>query len=318
MPDPISPWDMAAAQSHYNRLNSYGPNGNVVYGHVGDDGQFVAGRGGRDQQQAMQTEETEFQRQLREGNEAGTLGLQSAVLGSYGLDGEGGGALPGVPQIEDQNGIAQQYFDANVGLLTEHFGRDQERMMGRMQNRGLPVGSAAYEDGMRPVMDAQNRALTGLSANAINYAGQEQSRRFGLGRQARDSAINEITGVTSGRFSPSPLVRGGSPSNIDVAGMMQSNYDAQMAQANARQAGRNAMFGNLFGIAGAALSDRRAKTDIRRVGKTDGGLPVYVYRYKGDSTMQMGVMAQEAQDKFPEAVVERPDGLLAVNYGEIH
>jgi hypothetical protein len=62
------------------------------------------------------------------------------------------------------------------------------------------------------------------------------------------------------------------------------------------------------------LSDRRAKEDIRRVGQTDNGLPIYVYRYKGGDTFHMGVMAQEVEAVQPEAVVERPDGLKAVRY----
>src|ERR1043166_3207465 len=65
--------------------------------------------------------------------------------------------------------------------------------------------------------------------------------------------------------------------------------------------------------AGAGLfsmfSDERLKTDIKRVGKTDKGLPIYTYRYKGelgnlDPGFHLGVMAQEAEKKFPKAVSE--------------
>jgi hypothetical protein len=67
------------------------------------------------------------------------------------------------------------------------------------------------------------------------------------------------------------------------------------------------------------LSDRRAKTDIERVGKTKGGLPIYTYRYKADPThtMHMGVMAQEALKKNPEAVGLHGSGLLVVDYRKI-
>jgi hypothetical protein len=64
----------------------------------------------------------------------------------------------------------------------------------------------------------------------------------------------------------------------------------------------------------SALSDRRAKTDISRVGETDDGQNIYVYRYKGSPTFQMGMMADEVAEKHPEAVSKRPDGLLQVNY----
>lgn len=74
--------------------------------------------------------------------------------------------------------------------------------------------------------------------------------------------------------------------------------------------------------AGAGLfsmfSDERLKTDIKRVGKTDKGLPIYTYRYKGelgdiDPGLHLGVMAQEVQKKFPEAV-GKVGGYLTVDY----
>jgi hypothetical protein len=62
-------------------------------------------------------------------------------------------------------------------------------------------------------------------------------------------------------------------------------------------------------------SDKRLKTDIHKVGKTDSGLNVYTYRYKSGGPIQMGVMAQEVEKKIPEAVTTRPDGMKAVYYG---
>lgn len=72
------------------------------------------------------------------------------------------------------------------------------------------------------------------------------------------------------------------------------------------------------GIMGGALlaSDRRVKEDIKRIGKTDDGLPIYTFRYKGDSTVHMGVMAQDVEKKNPDAVKEI-DGVKAVNYGAL-
>lgn len=64
------------------------------------------------------------------------------------------------------------------------------------------------------------------------------------------------------------------------------------------------------------LSDRRAKEDIKRVGKTDDGLNIYTYKYKGLPTTEMGVMAQEVQKKNPNAV-GRMGGLLAVDYSKV-
>jgi hypothetical protein len=60
-------------------------------------------------------------------------------------------------------------------------------------------------------------------------------------------------------------------------------------------------------------SDRRLKTDIQRVGTTDGGVPIYTYKYKGESMTQMGVMAQDVEKVNPKAVREFGD-YKAVNY----
>ena len=64
------------------------------------------------------------------------------------------------------------------------------------------------------------------------------------------------------------------------------------------------------------FSDKRVKENIRRVGTTDGGLPIYVYNYIWDKTPQMGVMAQEVEKVNPEAVFE-VGGIKAVNYGAV-
>lgn len=65
-----------------------------------------------------------------------------------------------------------------------------------------------------------------------------------------------------------------------------------------------------------SLSDVRLKTDIKRVGTTDGGLPVYTYRYKWGGPVQMGVMAQDVEKVMPDAVGEI-GGFKAVDYGRV-
>ena len=62
------------------------------------------------------------------------------------------------------------------------------------------------------------------------------------------------------------------------------------------------------------LSDRRAKEDIKRVGRLDNGLNVYRYRYKGDARPQIGLMAQEVAREKPEAVGMLPGGWMGVAY----
>ena len=67
----------------------------------------------------------------------------------------------------------------------------------------------------------------------------------------------------------------------------------------------------------AMASDVRLKEDIRRVGQTDGGLPVYTYRYKGSLKIHMGTMAHDVEKLQPHALGPVIEGYATVNYGEV-
>ncbi len=62
-------------------------------------------------------------------------------------------------------------------------------------------------------------------------------------------------------------------------------------------------------------SDIRLKEDIAALGQTASGLHLYRYRYKGDATHYVGVMAQEVARQIPAAVSSGVDGFLRVDYG---
>jgi hypothetical protein len=85
---------------------------------------------------------------------------------------------------------------------------------------------------------------------------------------------------------------------------------------------RNSSLGALGSVAGAlgsaALlgSDARIKNIYRRVGKTDSGIPLYLFSYKGRKDLHVGVIAQEAQKVRPDAVHDI-GGVLHVDYGRV-
>jgi hypothetical protein len=66
-----------------------------------------------------------------------------------------------------------------------------------------------------------------------------------------------------------------------------------------------------------APSDLRLKTDVAPVGALPSGLGLYRFRYLGDTTYYVGVMAQEVLKSTPQAVVTRPDGFYAVDYDAV-
>jgi hypothetical protein len=64
------------------------------------------------------------------------------------------------------------------------------------------------------------------------------------------------------------------------------------------------------------MSDARVKENIVPEGTKWKGLNVYSYNYIGDSTPRRGVMAQEVEGIYPDAVGE-VHGIKYVNYGAI-
>jgi hypothetical protein len=61
-------------------------------------------------------------------------------------------------------------------------------------------------------------------------------------------------------------------------------------------------------------SDVRLKTDITRVGTAAHGLPLYSFRYVGETEVYEGVMAQDVLGVMPEAVSVAEDGYFRVDY----
>lgn len=221
--------------------------------------------------------------------------------------------------------------------LEPRFDRDEDALRNRLANQGIGVGSEAFTDSMGDF----NQAKTDARLATIGQAGSEYARDFGMQGQAYNQALSDaLLNRTQGLNEVSALLQGspalsgpqGQPvsqyqvSPADYQGAAAMKYQGDMNAYNQRVGQSNAMMGGLFGLgsslgaaaitAPAVASDIRVKTDIKRVGMTDDGLPVYTYRYKWGGPVQMGVMAQEVAEVNPAAVVN-VGGMLAVNYGEL-
>ena len=75
-PPPVpDPTELINAQANANRITQFTPYGNLLFGSVGDQGQFVQGAVPEDGQAATFTQETPFQAQMRAATEGTGLGL---------------------------------------------------------------------------------------------------------------------------------------------------------------------------------------------------------------------------------------------------
>ena len=217
----------------------------------------------------------------------------------------------------DQSGNeAQRLFDMQMN--SQKTGYDQNQGAAQFQNTALK--QAADADIAR--MNAMNAATSNQQTINQNYANyQNQLRQQAIAEQAqrRGMSLNEMNALLTGQQVTMPQMpsfqTAGRAETPNIVGATQMGYDAQMGAANAQ----NALFGNLLNAGtqlGAAFmfSDRRLKSDIKRVGTHAIGVGIYDYTMMG--MPQRGVIAQEVQQVRPDLVKRHANGYLMVNYSE--
>lgn len=241
------------------------------------------------------------------------LNPQEQALYDQGVQNRGGvasatGAMLG--DLGDRQTIADALYRKATQYMDQSFGDQERALETRLQNQGLALGSEAYDKAMRNFQQTRGQAYEGAATNATINADTAQNNA--VQRIAQMLAMSrENVPQTSG-------VGGGA----DILGATQAQYGAELNRYNAKQAGKDAGFGNMMGLGNMALtafnvggfSDRRLKSNIRRVGER-AGLPVYEYDIFGQR--ERGYMADEVAQLYPEAVHKDPSGYLKVDYDAI-
>lgn len=319
-PAPTPPREVAAAQtgtnvstaianSYLGNINEIGPDGSTRVERTGMESVFDPYTGiSRDIPTFTRTTELSPEQQaIKEQQDA--AGLNLATLGND-LSGTLGHQLTGNFELGNEETEAR-LFELGRGRLDPMFGDRRADLETQLSNQGIKRGSDAWSRAMREFGNQENDAYNQLLLQGRGQASQELLTED-------NQRINQISALLSGGQVSQPNFMGANMPTIpttDVAGII-GNYDAQRAaNARARNAGLGSAISGLGGL--FALSDERAKKDKKRVGKTDDGMGIYTYRYKGesdDAPVHMGLMAQEVAKKKPHAVAKRPDGMMAVNY----
>lgn len=201
-------------------------------------------------------------------------------------------------------------MDLGRKRLDPMFAQKDEALRARLANQGINVGSEAYRREMEGFGQQQNDAYNQLLLNGRGMASNELLTED-------NQRINQISALMGGGQVSQPNFQSGvgvNPAPTTDNASIIANSDAQKMQA--WQQNQAAMGSMISGVGGLfALSDERAKTDKERIGKTDDGLGIYSFKYKGSDKTEVGLMAQEVKKKKPGAVRKRPDGLMEVNYG---
>lgn len=298
--------ETAITQSGLNMVDQTTPFGSLNYDQIGkwDDGtpRFEATQTlAPGQQQLFETGQRTSQN-LADLAEGQSTRLQGLLAEPFDLSNE-----------STESSIVDRYSQR----LNPQLDRRRESLRTQLLNQGVMPGSEAYTRAMGDFGETENDAWNQLFINARGQSVNEALMQ-------RNQPINEIIGLASGTQVQQPNFVGTPQTGVagtDVAGITQQGYNNQMNAYNQQQQQQNQMLGGLFS-AGASLapfllSDRRAKENIKRIGKTNDNQKVYSWTYKGDDarTTHVGLMAQEVAKKTPEAVANI-GGLLAVDYGK--
>jgi hypothetical protein len=223
---------------------------------------------------------------------------------------------------------SQSYQDAYMQRLAPQLQMGREQLAQNLANKGIDIGSKAYENAMRMQGQRENDLLAAATTQGFGVG--QQARQSALQEQAylRNEPLNTLSAVRTGAQVQGPqFVNSATQATTagpDILGAAQMGYNAQMGDFNAKQAAQANLNQGLFSLGGAALmSDIRAKENIKAIGVMPNGLTLYSFEYKdevkshplaGDG-VHVGVMAQEVEQVFPYAVKTLDDGYKVVDYG---
>ena len=230
---------------------------------------------------------------------------------------------------------AQRLYNMQMGGRQQAFNEDlsggqfanQANQQGYSQNLGAQqfanqaYGQASALDMSR--MGAQNQAMQqqyGLNNQYVNTQNQVRQQAIAEEAQRRGMSLNEMNALLSGQQVNMPNMptfnAAGRSETPQILNATQMGYDAQLGALNAQ----NAANGQLLS-AGAQLgsafmfSDRRLKSNIKRVGEHKIGVGIYSYTMMGFA--QHGVIAQEVAAVRPDLVKRHANGYLMVDYGSL-
>lgn len=151
----------------------------------------------------------------------------------------------------------QAQFNSYMNYMQPQFQQQTSDLATALQNKGLAVGSEAYERAMNDLQDNQNQAINQASYNAVN-AGQnafsqslaDSINAGNFGNTAQQNYINQLLSALTGSASGYE-----NQQNIFSTGVGKSNAQFQQDQANA--SAKNSLTNTLIsagaGLAGNAL-----------------------------------------------------------------
>lgn len=223
----------------------------------------------------------------------------------------------GISQQQNQRAMSSMGVNPNSGRfagMQQASGLQQAAVSANAQTNAR---TQAQQMGYARKLDAAGlgRGLAGASAAAYGGASGAGSM---AGQNAQSAGQNYMGNMAIGAGTI------GSGQQMGISGLSSILNNQTSAYVNTS----GSVLGDIGGVLGGAasvytaFSDRRIKENIEEVGVDQRtALPLYEFNYKpefGDPSIRyVGVMADEVELSYPDAVAVMDNGFMAVNYGAL-
>lgn len=302
-------WNSFTAQQQQamNMTNQNSPWGSLTYDQTGS--QTIIDPNGKPVEVPRYTANTTLtpqQQAIYDQSQAAELNLSTIANQQSGRVGE----ILNNP-FEFNNSDAEQWaYDLASPRILQQQGKNENALRSQLIASGVRPGTANWDSEMARLTNANSDQL-----NQLALTGRGQAFNEALAQ--RNQPLNEIIGLMSGSqiqnpnstFAQTPQSQ---VAGVDYAGIVNSNYQNQMNQYNAKVGALGGLFGGLAST--VKWSDARLKTNIDKIGETGAGQSIYSYNYVWGGPLEVGVMAQESPR---DSVIVDASGFLKVDYSRI-
>jgi hypothetical protein len=244
--------DAARVATAANRVNQITPYGNLTYKQTGTDSY------GNPTWTATQ-ELAPAQQKIAEQQ----AGLSSGLLGTaqQGLDYAGNLlAKPGIDMSKlPSTGFdpGQSYQDAIMKRLEPQLNRENQSFEQDMANKGIGVGTQAYNTAKQLLAQNQNDRLTSATVQGINTGLTANQQAFSQQGYNQMQPINVINALRTGSQVASPQYVNpalqATTQGPDLLGAAGQQYNANLAQTNANNAAASGFTSGLMNLGAAYL-----------------------------------------------------------------
>lgn len=248
--------DAARVATAANRVNQITPYGNLTYTQTGED------KYGNPMWTATQALSPD-QEQIRTAQSGLNLGLLSTA--GKGLD-YAGSLLekPGIDMSKlPSTGFdpGQSYQDAIMKRLAPQLDRENQSFEQDMANKGIGVGTAAYNTAKQLLSQNQNDRLTSATVQGINTGLTANQQAFSQAGYNQLQPINVINALRTGTQVQSPQYVNpalqSTTQGPDILGATGQKYNAEVGAVNAANANTANFVSGLMNLGGSIYGAKK-------------------------------------------------------------